>query len=122
MPLCIGVGTICKLINQYSESARKNLTVLSAKGCLYIETLIIFNSYNFSNGQYLNMVFFYFVYLFIYFQKKTVEQKKKEQDDLNLLFKPVIGQKVSAGIQITVFNVIEKQQKSRFCLQFFFFI
>ena len=58
--------------------------------------------------------------LFIYFQKKTVEQKKKEQDDLNLLFKPVIGQKVSAGIQITVFNVIEKQQNNVFAFSFFY--
>lgn len=31
------------------------------------------------------------------FQKKISEQKKKEQDDLNQLFRPVIGQKVSAG-------------------------
>ena len=32
-----------------------------------------------------------------FWQKKTLEQKKKEQDDLSQLFKPVIGQKVSAG-------------------------
>lgn len=30
-------------------------------------------------------------------KKKLTEQKKKEQEDLNQLFKPVIGQKVSAG-------------------------
>ncbi|XP_058965984.2 zinc finger CCCH domain-containing protein 15 [Pocillopora verrucosa] len=30
-------------------------------------------------------------------KKKISEQKKKEQDDLNQLFRPVIGQKVSAG-------------------------
>ena len=31
-------------------------------------------------------------------QKKVTEQKKKEQDEVNQLFKPVIAQKVSAGL------------------------
>ena len=34
----------------------------------------------------------------IILQKKTTEQKKKEQDEVNQLFKPVIAQKVSAGL------------------------
>ena len=33
-----------------------------------------------------------------YLQKKTTEQKKKEQDEVNQLFKPVIAQKISAGL------------------------
>jgi len=36
--------------------------------------------------------------LCIILQKKTTEQKKKEQDEVNQLFKPVIAQKVSAGL------------------------
>ena len=34
----------------------------------------------------------------LHLQKKSTEQKKKEQDEVNQLFKPVIAQKVSAGM------------------------
>lgn len=33
-----------------------------------------------------------------YLQKKVTDQKKKEQDEVNQLFKPVIAQKISAGL------------------------
>ena len=64
-----------------------------SEGALYNTLLDLHNSPYHTQPHPINVNYFILFFL----QKKSVEQKKKEQDDLNQLFKPVIGQKVSAG-------------------------